>query len=280
MAIFTDDFNRANSSDLGAGWVEVSGDWAIASNRLSPGAAGGTIIARVATAMDTSNNYAQMTVAAAGAVSHGVVCRGNANFSNGYLWRNDGTSWDLFSIVGGSFTNLGTFAGASAPGDVARVSADGTTISGLVNGVVRVSVTNSHVATGTAVGVRSESSALVAFDDFTGSDVGATVTGEALMDLGGITMTAEGVRTVSGEALLALGGIEMSASGSVQTVVPVGSWGPLLSMQHEQALYEQEKRTSPPEDCPYCGAGVEEGPGGVLFCSFLPHFEWPRDRTF
>ena len=104
MTSFSDNFNRADSTDLGASWVEVSGDWSIVSNQLSPGAAGGTIILRCATAMSGNDHFAQITIAATGAVSQGVWCRGNSNISQGYLWRNNGTSWDMFSVVGGSCT--------------------------------------------------------------------------------------------------------------------------------------------------------------------------------
>ncbi|MFR9796616.1 hypothetical protein ACL02U_12030 [Streptomyces sp. MS06] len=177
MAAFSDNFNRADSTNLGSGWVEVSGDWSIVSQQLSPGAAGGTIILRAAAAMASDDNYAQVTIAATGPVSHGIWCRGNSNISSGYLWRNDGTSWDLFSVVGGSFTAIGTYAVAASPGDIAKVQAVGSTISGYVNGVERVTVTDTNVPTGTSVGIRSESSAAVAFDDFTAADV---TTGAAL----------------------------------------------------------------------------------------------------
>lgn len=176
MASFSDDFNRADSSDLGANWVEVSGDWSIASNQLSPGAAGGTIILRAAGAMDSSDNSAQVTIAATTTASQGVWCRGNSNISNGYLWRNDGSTWDLFSVIGGSFSVIGTYAAAAAPGDVAKVQAVGSTIKGFVNGVERVSVTDTGVATGTSVGIRSESAGALRYDDFTGADVSAGAT--------------------------------------------------------------------------------------------------------
>lgn len=184
MASFTDDFNRANSTDLGAGWVEVSGDWSVASNQLSPGAAGGTIILRAAGAMDTSDNSAQATIAATAAVSQGVWCRGNANITNGYLWRNNGTSWDLFSVIGGSFTVIGTYTAAAAPGDVAKVQAVGSTIKGFVNGIQRVSVTDTGVTTGTSVGIRGESSGSLRYDDFAAADVtaGATLTSAGATD--------------------------------------------------------------------------------------------------
>lgn len=176
MATFADDFNRANSTDLGAGWVEVSGDWSIDTNRLSPGAAGGTIILRAAGAMDTSDHYAQVTIAATAVASQGVWCRGNSNISQGYLLRNNGSSWDLFSVVGGSFTVIGTYAVAAVAGDVAKIQAVGSTIKGLVNGVERISVVNTAVATGTSVGIRSDSTSGIRYDDFSAGDVVSGVT--------------------------------------------------------------------------------------------------------
>ncbi|MFB7605276.1 hypothetical protein [Streptomyces gardneri] len=190
MATFTDDFNRPDSTSLGAGWVEVSGDWSIASGQLSPGNDGGTIILRAAGAMDGNDNYAQATIAATTAASQGVWCRGNAGITNGYLWRNDGTSWNLFSVVSSTFTSIGSYAAAAAPGDIMRVQAVGTTVKGFVNGVERVSVTDTAVASGTGIGIRCISTSSLRFDDFTAGDV---VAGSAL------TTAAE---TDSAQALL------------------------------------------------------------------------------
>jgi hypothetical protein len=202
MAAFTDDFNRADSSTLGAGWVEVSGDWSIVSNRLSSGSAGGTIILRAAGAMASNDHYAQVTIATTAAVSHGVWCRGNSNISQGYLWRNDGSSWNLFSVVGGSFTSIGSFAGAAVNGDVAKVQAVGSTIKGYVNGVERVSVTDTNVPTGTSVGLRAESVSALRFDDFAAADVTSGTTGDAAL-AGTATLSATGLRATAGDAPLA-----------------------------------------------------------------------------
>lgn len=177
MTSFSDDFNRADSTDLGANWVEVSGDWSIVSQQLSPGAAGGTIILRAAGAMASNDNFAQATIAATATASQGVWCRGNSNISSGYLFRNNGSSWDLFSVVGGSFTVIGTYAVAAAASDVMKVQAVGSTITAYVNGVQRISVVNSAVATGTSVGIRSDSTSGVRYDNFSAGDVvnGATL---------------------------------------------------------------------------------------------------------
>jgi len=173
---FTDDFNRADSSDLGAGWVEVSGDWSIVSSQLSPPTSAGTVVLRAATAMASSDHYAQVTFSTVSAVSQGVWCRGNSGITTGYLWRNDGTSWDLFSVVSSTFTVIGTFAGAAAPGDVAKIQAVGSTIKGFVNGIQRVSVTDGAVTTGTSVGIRSATPSGIRYDDFTAADVTAGAT--------------------------------------------------------------------------------------------------------
>ncbi|MFJ4808506.1 hypothetical protein [Streptomyces longwoodensis] len=211
MTAFTDNFNRANSTDLGAGWVEVSGDWSIISNQLSSGSAGGTIILRAAGAMATSDHYAQVTIAATAAVSHGVWCRGNANITSGYLWRNDGTSWNLFSVVGGSFTSIGSYAAPAVAGDVAKVQAVGSTIKGFVNGIERVSVVNTAVATGTSVGLRAESTASLRFDDFAAADVTSGTTGDAALT-GTAGLTAAGQRGAGGAAALT-GTAALSAAG-------------------------------------------------------------------
>jgi len=168
---FSDDFNRANTSDLGIGWVEVSGNWLIISDQLSSGGDGGTVLLRAAIEMVSDDHYAQVTIAVPAEASMGVWCRGNSNITSGYLWRNDGTTWDLFRVLGGSFTVIGTYAASAEPGDVAKVQAVGSTVKAFVNGVERVSVTDTDVPTGTTVGIRSESTAVIRYDDFTGTEV-------------------------------------------------------------------------------------------------------------
>lgn len=176
MTTFTDDFNRADSTDLGAGWVEVSGDWSIISNQLAPPMFAGTVVLRAAGAMDSNDHYAQVTLSTVAAASQGVWCRGNTSITNGYLWRNDGVSWDLFSVVSNTFTAIGTFAGAANAGDVAKIQAVGSTIKGFVNGVERVSVVNTAVTSGASVGIRTATPSGIRYDDFTAADVVAGAT--------------------------------------------------------------------------------------------------------
>ncbi|HEY3478240.1 MAG TPA: hypothetical protein VGL02_04990 [Streptomyces sp.] len=216
MTSFTDDFNRPDSTTVGNGWVEVAEDWSITSGQLAPAAAGGTGIIACGTAMATDDNSAQATIAVAGAVSCGVWCRGDSVFGNGYLWRNDGTSWDLFRNSSGSFTALATFPGAAANGDIAKIQAVGSTIKAYVNGVERASVTDTGIMIGKNTGLRCAASATVRYDDFAAADVttGSVVTGTADAPLGALNGSASGRPTVNATAAAPLGGSAAAAVAS------------------------------------------------------------------
>jgi hypothetical protein len=205
---FSDDFNRPDSTDLGAGWVEVSGDWSIISNRLSSGNAGGTVILRAAGTLATSDHSVQVTIAATAAVSHGVWARGNTNITSGYLLRNDGSSWNIFSVVGGSFTSIGSYAAAAVASDVVKLQVVGTSIKGYINGTLRISVTDTAVTTGTSVGIRAESTSSLRFDDFTAADVTA---GAAL----GTSSSTETAQPLTGTKAATLG--TATETGTPQT---------------------------------------------------------------
>jgi hypothetical protein len=176
VASFSDDFDRPDSTDLGAGWVEVSGDWSVISGRASPGVSGGTVILRTAGAMASNDHYAQVTIAATTAVSQGVWCRGDTTLDNGYLLRNNGSSWALFKVVSGAFTSIGSYAAAAVAGDVVKVQAVGSTIKAFINGTERISVTDTAVTTGTYAGIRSEANTGLRFDNFSAADVVAGAT--------------------------------------------------------------------------------------------------------
>jgi hypothetical protein len=172
---FSDDFNRPDGSP-GANWVQVSGTWSIISNQLSPGTTSGTVLLRAATAMASNDNYAQVKITATTPVSQGVWCRGNSDLTSGYALRNNGSNWALFSVVGGTFTSIGTYSAAAVADDVAKVQAVGSTIKAVINGVERINVVNTAVTTGTSVGIRSEANTGLRYDDFTAADVVAGAT--------------------------------------------------------------------------------------------------------
>jgi hypothetical protein len=249
MTTFTDTFDRPDSSSLGPDWAEVSGDWALISGQLSPGNAGGTIILRYASAMASSDHWAQVTIAATTAASHGVWCRGTSNISAGYLWRNDGSTWTLFAVVGGSFTAIGSYAVAAAPGDVARIQAVGSTITAYVNGVVRVSVVDTSVTTGTNVGLRGESTSALRYDDFSAADVtagatlgtaAATETAQPLTGAKTAALTpateANGAQALTGSKTATLGSADSSESAQPLTGAKTATLGTAAATETAQLL--------------------------------------------
>jgi hypothetical protein len=261
VAIFSDNFDRASASDLGAGWVEVSGDWSIVSNQLSPGSVGGTIILRAAGAMDSSDHYAQVTIAATTPVSQGVWCRGNSDLTSGYAWRNNGSNWSLFSVLAGAFTSIGTYTAAAVAGDVAKVQAVGSTIKGFVNGVERVSVVNTAVTTGTSVGIRSEANTGLRFDNFAAADVtadaalGAATEADSAQQLtGGKTATlslasaSEAAQPVTGAKAATLGTAAASEAAQQLAGAKTAILGTATETASTQALAGAKTATLTPVD--------------------------------
>lgn len=172
MAAYSDNFNRADSLDVGPDWSGAA-SWSIASNQLATQTSGGTQAIRYATALATDNNYAQVTCSVGTANSMGVFARGALDNGKYYLLRSNGTSWDLFRQVGGTFTNIGSYAATFVNGDVARIECDGSTIKALINGVERISVTDTGIATGLYGGLRSNASTTNRYDDFSLGDITA-----------------------------------------------------------------------------------------------------------
>jgi hypothetical protein len=201
VTTFTDDFNRADGSP-GANWVQVSGTWVIVSQQLSPGTTGGTVLLRAATAMASSDNFAQVTIAATTPVSQGVWCRGDSTLTSGYAVRNNGSNWGLFSVTAGTFTSIGTYNAAAVVGDVVKIQAVGSTIKVFINAVERINVSNSAVTSGTTVGIRSEANTGLRFDSFSSGDVTSGTTGDAALS-GTATLTATGTRAASSSSALA-----------------------------------------------------------------------------
>jgi hypothetical protein len=171
MAIYSDDFNRADSTNLGSNWTELDDDWSIKSNQLAPGIST-TGIVLYNRPLDTTDQYAQITMTVTTGTSMGIFARSDINKSAFYLLRSNGTDWTLFRNIGGSFTSLGSYTANLAVGDVARIECIGTTIKGYVNGIERISVTDTQITTGNYAGVRSAQSSTARFDNFVTADTG------------------------------------------------------------------------------------------------------------
>ncbi len=173
MASYSDDFNRSDSTNIG-NWVEWNDDWSITSNQLAPGTASIAFVI-YASPLATSDHYTQAVLANATTSSMGVFARSTSDGSSYYLWRSNGSVWNLFRQVGGSFIDLGSYNASLANGDVARIECVGSTIKGYVNGIERLSVTDTVITSGLYAGIRSTPSSTARYDNFLTSDISPIV---------------------------------------------------------------------------------------------------------
>jgi len=182
MATYSDDFNRPDSTNIG-NWTEIDDNWSIISQQLAPGVATlGLVIYQ--SPLDTTDHYAEITLSVASATSMGVFARSDVSGNNFYLLRNNGSEWTLFSNIGGAFSSIGSYSAPAVDGDVVRVHCEGSTIKGFINGVERISVTDTDITTGSYAGVRSEASSTARYDNFLAADItsGPTADTNAFFD--------------------------------------------------------------------------------------------------
>lgn len=145
--LFSDDFNRADSTTLGNNWVEVTADWAIVSNtlRVSSTAFGDYVINT--TSLGTADYEVQAVLITVGTVPVIRVIGRYVDTNNYYAVRWADTNSGLFKRVGGVETDLGAWpADSITSGDTVKLSMQGTTIKAYVNGVQKASVTDSAFA--------------------------------------------------------------------------------------------------------------------------------------
>src|SRR4051794_11529083 len=101
MATYSDDFNRADSTSIG-NWTENGGDWSIVSNQLKPDSSVTSYVV-YASPLDTADHYAEIVISVVTTTSMGVFARANQFGNSFYLWRNNGTDWQLFANSAGTF---------------------------------------------------------------------------------------------------------------------------------------------------------------------------------
>ena len=161
MASVSDNFDRANSTNLGSNWSEDTGDWEIVSNALElvNGLGSDNYFVRwVGTALDSNDYYveADVTTAASGTLNGPGVCArkaagtGDAN-SDGYAYIfYDGDFSYLTEYADSVETVLDTGGAVSASTTYsnARLTANGSALSGTRDGAADVSATDSTYASG------------------------------------------------------------------------------------------------------------------------------------
>ena len=206
----SDDFNRADGG-LGPNWTAVSdGGMAIASQQVT-GTAGGTTGDIRTAETYASDQYSMVQVTSTqltGGQWVGPAVRLQTGGQSGYLgiyfWNSGSPVLRLYKRTAGSWAQLGSSysSGPLAAGTQLEVTAVGSTISFLVNGVQRISVTDTSF-TGGAPGIMAYGSGTA--DNWSGGtattavySVGGTVSGLSgtvvLQDNGGddLSVTANG----------------------------------------------------------------------------------------
>lgn len=179
----TDNFNRADSGDLGTNWDVIFGDgFQITSNTAASNTdfGGGFDCAEIWNADSFGDDqYSKATVSGATGTggASGLAVRGATD--NYYGWYSDSANGYIFEVVGGSFNTFATGDAWSDSDDV-ELQVEGTTITPLRNGSEDLSVgaqTDSSLASG-AAGLSGYGNALLnALDDWEGGDLGAVTGG-------------------------------------------------------------------------------------------------------
>ncbi|HUK67149.1 MAG TPA: alpha/beta hydrolase-fold protein [Streptosporangiaceae bacterium] len=208
----SDDFNRANGS-LGPNWTDISDGGLAISSDAAAGTAAAGLSGDVWTADSfTSDQYSQVQVTSTqltGGQWIGPAVRAQDSGQEAYVgiynWNNGSPDLMLFKRNGGTWTQLGSYnSGPLAAGTQLEVTAAGSIISFLENGVQRITATDTSL-TGGAPGIISFGTGQVG--SWSGGDapttytIGGTVSGltgtVVLQDNGGdnLSVSANGTFT-------------------------------------------------------------------------------------
>ena len=143
--LFSDNFNRTNSTNLGANWLEVTAGSSITSNRLrgQSYALNATTTGAHAAVADVRVGVKHVT---GGTFDGGVIARKQAGSLTYYEVDIYPGFIDVYRYVGGSFTLMGTAANTTVAGSLIELEVTGTAdivlLRAFYGGVLRVETTD------------------------------------------------------------------------------------------------------------------------------------------
>jgi hypothetical protein len=193
-ASISEDFNCSDNASLTCDltWTEFTGtDWAIASNQASVSGLTGVQQkeARADSTLDSDDHWAQATVGTftsdnSGTVRCGPLARKANNGTRTFYSyvasqvNNAFTDTETRKRVAGSLTTLVTDTTDPVAGDVIRVYVDGSSVSGYVNGALRVGPTTdtditSNTYTGIVYAANNNTTQSCTLDNFSAGDITA-----------------------------------------------------------------------------------------------------------
>lgn len=185
--VITDDFNRADSDDLGADWTEVAGNWAIDTNRLRENAnQGGDNRVRNENDLASDDHYAEAVVDSITTNKRrGVACRFAAAAQTFYSFNSRPSSTgarELQKWVNGVETTLATDSTTDAVPFTIRLEVDGSSLDGKIGGTSVVTDTDTDITGNTRCGCVTQNGGsgpnedeASFFDDFEAGDLAAGV---------------------------------------------------------------------------------------------------------
>ncbi|MGV1048220.1 MAG: hypothetical protein ACOYD4_06825 [Solirubrobacterales bacterium] len=199
MTTVTDNFNRSNGAP-GSNWTHVgagAGTFAIASNQLAfSGGADWTLkyLRWAGTALASTNIYVQASIRR-NEYECGVFLRGAASGTNdaavtGYFFSNWGSGYYIgeTGVNTVTWSSLGDYsAGDGGTFHTLRIEAEGTAIRAYLDGVLRISATDSTF-TAAGFGIVAMGGNAITADDFEAGDLG-----------GGVTRRPSGILVPNGE---------------------------------------------------------------------------------
>lgn len=182
----SDDFNRDNQTGLGTSsagwsWSSVSGHIDIVSNAAGYAATSLVVMSsRADYDLSSSDHFSQIKFTSIGQASGrgaGPTVR-FASGANTYYWYKQDTydknpNNNIFKCVAGTLTLLGTGTDRDASdNDVAKISADGSTISIISNGTLQEAITDTAISSGTRGGLAMQQGSIKwNMDDFLAEDL-------------------------------------------------------------------------------------------------------------
>jgi len=190
--IFSDNFNRSNSTNLGSDWTERDADWGILLNSLKINVGAVFTSAQiVSNTIPSTANYTVQSTLNFSSTADGRMGIGGRQVNFGastdsdayflYIRPADFNMFELYKRISGVSTLLGAFL---IPGGVLvntnyiiKLEMNGTTIKGYLNGIERISVVDSGlVAAGRGMIIKEGSGiADVTWDGFSMYTIGGEV---------------------------------------------------------------------------------------------------------
>lgn len=176
MTTVSDNFNRADTSTI-TGATELSGDWAIVSNKVqcNDDLGGLGYYLRYDTSVGSDDMYAQVVTTstqANGLSNAGVLCRGQTgatNTSYQFVTNIPGDGWAFWRIVAGTETQIVVGGATIVSGDTVRLEVIGSLLRGRINGTLVALAKDTNIASGSRGGCQGwngTASDVVELDNF------------------------------------------------------------------------------------------------------------------